>query len=148
MSERNIVGVLMATLMSGFVEFLDPLKWFMLLAVILILADMRFGIAAAKRRGERIRFSRAGRRTINKFVDYLCWIFLAGAIGKAFGLPFDMPVLPATVLLVIYGFEINSCYGNYFESRGQKVKLNIFKFFSKKADIIEVEEEKDEVKTE
>ena len=133
----------MATLMSGFMDFIEPLKWFMLLAVILIIADLRFGIAAAKKRGEQIRFSRAGRRTINKIVDYLCWILLAGAIGKAFGLPFDIPILPAIVLLVIYGFEINSCYGNYFEAHGKKVKVNIFKYFSKKADIIVVEEKEE-----
>ena len=124
-------------------DLIEPLKWFMLLAVILIIADLRFGIAAAKKRGEQIRFSRAGRRTINKIVDYLCWILLAGAIGKAFGLPFDIPILPAIVLLVIYGFEINSCYGNYFEAHGKKVKVNIFKYFSKKADIIDVEEKEE-----
>lgn len=126
--------------MSGFMDFIEPLKWFMLLALILIIADLRFGITAAKKRGEQIRFSRAGRRTINKIVDYLCWILLAGAIGKTFGTSLDMPILPAMVLLVIYGFEINSCYGNYFESRGKKVKVNIFKYFSKKTDIIETEE--------
>ena len=143
MGERNTIGAMMATLMSGFMDFIEPLKWFMLLAVILIIADLRFGIAAAKKRGEQIRFSRAGRRTINKIVDYLCWILLAGAIGKAFGLPFDIPILPAIVLLVIYGFEINSCYGNYFEAHGKKVKVNIFKYFSKKADIIDIEEKEE-----
>lgn len=141
MGERNTIGVLMATLMSGFMDFIEPLRWFMLLALILIIADLRFGISAAKKRGEQIRFSRAGRRTINKIVDYLCWILLAGAIGKAFGIPFDLPILPASVLLVIYGFEINSCYGNYFEAHGKKIKINIFKYFSKKADIIEAEDE-------
>ncbi len=141
MGERNTIGALMATLMSGFMDFIEPLRWFMLLALILIIADLRFGISAAKKRGEQIRFSRAGRRTINKIVDYLCWILLAGAIGKAFGIPFDLPILPASVLLVIYGFEINSCYGNYFEAHGKKIKINIFKYFSKKADIIEAEDE-------
>lgn len=140
MGERNTIAAMTATLMSEFMDFVAPLKWFMLLALILILADLRFGIEAAKKRGEIIRLSRAGRRTINKMVDYLCWVLLAGAIGKAFAIPFDMPILPAAVLLVIYGFEINSCYGNYFESRGKKIKINIFKFFSKKADIIEIEE--------
>lgn len=140
MGERNTISAMTATLMSEFMDFVEPLKWFMLLALILIVADLRFGIAAAKYRGEKIRFSRAGRRTINKIVDYLCWILLAGAIGKAFGVPFDIPLLPAIVLLVIYGFEINSCYGNYFESHGKHVKVDIFKFFRKKADIIDIEE--------
>lgn len=140
MGERNTISAMTATLMSEFMDFIEPLKWFMLLALILIIADLRFGISASKYRGEKIRFSRAGRRTINKIVDYLCWILLAGAIGKAFGVPFDIPVLPAIVLLVIYGFEINSCYGNYFEAHGKHVKVDIFKFFRKKADIIDIEE--------
>ena len=143
MGERNTIGAMMATIMSGVMDFIEPLKWFMLLAIILIFVDLRFGIAAAIKRGEKIRFSRAGRRTINKIVDYLCWILLAGAIGKAFGLPFDLPILPAIVLLVIYGFEINSCYGNYFEAHGKKIKVNIFKYFSKKTDIIDVEEKEE-----
>lgn len=73
-------------------------------------------------------------------VDYLCWILLAGAIGKTFGEPFDIPLLPSIVLLVIYGFEINSCYGNYFEAHGRHVKVDIFKFFRRKSDIIDIEE--------
>ena len=106
MSERNTISAMVSVFMSGFMDFIEPLKWFMLLALILIIVDLRFGIAASKKRGERIRFSRAGRRTINKMVDYLCWILLAGAIGKTFGEPFDIPLLPSIVLLVIYGFEI------------------------------------------
>lgn len=131
----------MATVfMSGFMDFIEPLKWFLLLGLILIFADLRFGIAAAKKRGEKIRISRAGRRTINKIVDYLCWILVAGAMGKAFGIPFNIPVLPAITLLVVCGLEINSVFMNYFEARGKKVKVNIFKYFAKKTDIIDVEE--------
>ncbi len=131
----------MATVfMSGFMDFIEPLKCFLLLGLILIFADLRFGIAAAKKRGEKIRISRAGRRTINKIVDYLCWILVAGAMGKAFGIPFNIPVLPAITLLVVCGLEINSVFMNYFEARGKKVKVNIFKYFAKKTDIIDVEE--------
>lgn len=130
----------MAIVMSGFMDLIGPLRWFMLLGIVLIFVDLRFGIAAAKKRGEKIRVSRAGRRTMNKIVDYLCWILLAGAIGKTFGISFDLPILPAIVLLVIYGFEINSCFGNYFEAHGKKVKVNIFKYLARKQDIIEVEE--------
>lgn len=126
--------------MSSFMDFIEPLKWFLLLGLILIFADLRFGIAAAKKRGEKIRISRAGRRTINKIVDYLCWILVAGAMGKAFGIPFNIPILPAITLLVVCGLEINSVFMNYFEARGKKVKVNIFKYFAKKSDIIDVEE--------
>lgn len=140
MDERNVINGMLAVVMSEFLDFLYPLRFFLLAAVILIMVDLRFGIEAAKVRGEKIRKSRAGRRTINKMVDYLCWILLAGALDKAFGIPFEIPLLPALVLLVVYGFEINSCYGNYFESHGKKVRVDIFKLFAKKTDIIEMED--------
>lgn len=141
MEDRNVIGGFMAAIMSGFLEFVEPLKWFFLLGLILIVVDLRFGVLAAKARGEKIRTSRAVRRTLNKIIDYLCWILVAGAMGKAFGLPFDVPILPAIVLLVIYGCEVNSCYGNYFEAHGKKIRINIFKFFARKADIIELDDE-------
>lgn len=148
MSERNNIGDVMATLMAGFIDFIEPLKYFLLLGMILILADLRFGISAAKKRGEKIRLSRAGRRTLNKMVDYLCWILLAGALDKAFGIPFAIPVLPAVILLIIFGLEVNSCYSNYFEARGEKIRINIFDFFKKKTTIIDIEEDEDETPTE
>jgi membrane protein required for beta-lactamase induction len=142
--ERNVIGAATSVLFSGMIDFIAPLKWFALLGFVLIIADLRFGVRAAKVRGEKIRISRAGRRTINKLVDYMCWVFLAAAINKAIVPHFDMPLLPAFVLLVVYGFEINSCYSNYFEARGKKFKIDIFKIFKKKIDIIEIEEEKNE----
>ena len=141
MDERSVIGGFVTAITCNLLDFIEPLKWFLLLGFVLILADLRFGILAAKKRGEKIRVSRATRRTVNKMIDYLCWIFVAGAMGKAFGIPFDVPILPSIVLLVVYGCEINSCYGNYFEAHGKKVKINIFKLFAKKADIIEVKDE-------
>ena len=139
MEERNVIGGVAATAMSGMIEFITPLKWFMLLAVIIIICDLRFGIRAAKHRKEVIRTSRAIRRSINKVIDYICWILLAGGMGNAFGIPLDMPIIPATVLLVIFCVEVNSCFNNYFESIGKPFKVDVFKFFKKKTDIIEVE---------
>jgi hypothetical protein len=138
--ERNIIGGVTTALFSGMIEFLAPLKWFALLGLVLIIADLWFGIGAAKKNGKNIRFSRAGRRTINKIIDYTCWVLLAAAINKAF-MPFSIPLLPELALLVVYGLEINSCYSNYFEARGKKMKIDIFKFFKKKMDIIEIKEE-------
>ena len=43
-------------------------------------------------------------------------------------------------LLVVYGCEINSCFNNYFEARGSKLRINIFKLFKNKSgDVIEPE---------
>lgn len=147
MHERNIINGVSATILSDIVTFFYPLKWFSLLAIFIVLADLRFGVKAAKKRGEVVRFSRAIRRTINKLVDYACWLFLAGAFGQAFGHFFDEKILPSLIMLVIFGVEINSCYSNYFEYHGKKVKVDIFKLFGKKTDIIEVEEEEENNKT-
>lgn len=137
MQERNVTSFGAITFM---LDFFEPLRWVLLLAIIIVCVDLRFGIRAARVRGEVIRTSRAIRRTINKIVDYACWILLAGVMGEAFGEPFGLPLLPLIVLLVIFGCEINSCFANYFESRGQKMKINIFKLFAKKTDIIEPED--------
>lgn len=141
MDERNVIGGITASVLSGFADFMSPLRWFLLLGLVLIIADLRFGIEAAQYRKEVIRTSRAIRRTVNKIIDYLCWIFVAGAMGEAFGNSFSIAFLPAVVMLVVYGIEINSCYTNYFEARGKKVRVNVFRFFAKKNDIIEIEEE-------
>jgi hypothetical protein len=138
--ERNVIGGMVGVAFSGMIDFLSPLKWFALLGLILIVADLRFGVQAAKSRGEKIRFSRAGRRTLNKLVDYICWVFLAAAADRAF-IDFSIPLLPGLVLLVVYGFEINSCFSNYFESRGKKMKVDFLGIFRKKTGIIEIEEE-------
>lgn len=143
MQERNVTSFGAITFM---LDFFEPLRWVLLLAIIIVCVDLRFGIRAARVRGEVIRTSRAIRRTINKIVDYACWILLAGVMGEAFGEPFGLPLLPLIVLLVIFGCEINSCFANYFESRGQKMKINIFKLFAKKTDIIEPEDINDKNK--
>ena len=136
MNSRNVIGAIMTTIMSGFMEFIEPLKWFLLLGFFLIIADLRFGIAASRKRGEQIRASRAGRRTINKMIDYICWILVAGAIGRAFGSSFNMTMLPAMTLIVVFGLEINSLFSNYCEAKGKKIKINVFKLL-KKTDIID-----------
>ena len=123
MNERNVVSGAVSVALSGMLDFLAPLKWLALLGLVLIIADLRFGVRAAKVRGETVRFSRAGRRTFNK---------------KAW-----RPSFAGACPAVIYGFEINSCYSNYFESRGKKIKVDFLSVFRKKMDIIEVKEEKE-----
>ena len=107
------------------------------------MADLKFGISAAKYRNEIVKRSRAVRRTLDKITNYCLWIILAYTFGQAFGQPFGIDLLPLIILLVIYGVELESIYVNYFAAKGKKVKVNVFKFFSKKNDIIEVEEKED-----
>lgn len=151
MQERNIVsGATSTGLLYSCWEFYRPLAPFMVLAIVLVVVDLKFGIAAANKRKrdaektgqnyEPVRFSRAGRRTLNKIADYICWVTLAGLFGQAFGQVLGIPALAAIILLVIYVLELSSCFSNYFEARGINKKVNLWNFFSKKLDIIEIEE--------
>lgn len=145
MHEKNIINGTFAVFLSGFFEFLEPLKWLALCGIILIVADLRFGVMASKKRGETIRTSRAVRRSINKLIDYTCWVLLACALEHTFAEPFHIPLLPTLVMLVVYGVEINSIFANYFEYKGLNLKVDIFKFFKKKTnDIIDIEEVKND----
>lgn len=140
MNERNVINGTLASYLAWAADLVSPIRWFLLAALALVLADLKFGIDAARHRGEVIRKSRAVRRSINKIIDYICWILVATSFGQAFGTPFGIPVLPAIVLLVVYGCEINSCFNNYFEAHGSRLRINIFKWFKGKSDIIAPDE--------
>lgn len=140
MQERNIINGFTAVVLGPLADFYSALTPYLVLAIILIVFDLRWGLAKARKNGEVVRTSRAWRRTINKLVDYICWVTLAGMFGKAFGEVLGIPLLAVIMMIVIYGIELNSCYNNYFEARGIKKTVNVFKFFKKKAEIIEPEE--------
>ena len=125
MQKRNVINGAMAVLLSPLVDFYTALAPFLIGALVLIIADTRFGVEASIKRGERFRTSRMMRRMINKFVDYICWITLAGVIGNAFGTTLGAPILSALILAVIYGIELTSCFNNYFEFKGINKQINI-----------------------
>lgn len=128
MQERNIISAATAAVISPLVEFYGHLLPFLLLALVLIFVDSRFGIRAARVRGEKIRPSRKWRRAINKLVDYICWVTLAGMMGQTFGEVLGIPILSMLTLTIVYGIEITSCFNNYFEYKGINKKFNLFKF--------------------
>lgn len=129
--ERNVIPAVVATALSPFIEGWQYLIVWLILACTLILGDLRFGIMAARKRGEKIRSSRAIRRTINKLVDYLCWVSIAMVMGSTFGNIFGVPVLAAIIMVIVCAVELSSIFDNYFEYRGLKKKFNVWKFFSK-----------------
>ena len=140
MQDRNVIGGATATFISPFVDFYQNLAPFLLLALVLIIVDSRFGIRASKVRGEKIRPSRMWRRAINKFVDYICWVTLAGMIGNTFGLSLHIPLFSIIVLCIVYGIELTSIFNNYFEYKGLKKKFNGLKFFAKLLNKPEIED--------
>jgi len=127
----------------GLFEFFMFSKWLLVAAFALTITDLKFGIDAAKKRKEIIKRSRAIRRTLNKICSYVLWVILAYTFGQAFK-PFGIDLLPLVILLVIYIVELESIYVNYFAAKGIKAKVNLRAFFSKKMDIIDIEDKKDD----
>lgn len=131
MHERNIIGGFTAAVLSPFVEGWQQMLWFLLLAIVLIIGDLRFGIAAAKKRGENIRPSRAVRRSLNKLVDYICWLSIATIVGINFGSVFGLPLLSVIIMAVVCIIEMSSIIDNYLEYKGIKQKVNIIKLIAR-----------------
>ena len=131
MQDRNVIAGATAAVISPLVDFYSKLLPFLMLAIALIVIDSRFGILASRKRGEAIRSSRAVRRAINKLVDYICWVTLAGMIGQTFGAAFHIPLLAVIVMCIVYSIELTSIFNNYFFYKGINKKFNGWKFFSK-----------------
>lgn len=140
MQERNVLSGTTAVVFSSFVEGWESLAIWVVVAFVLVLADLRFGVRAALKRGEKVRKSRVIRRTINKMVDYICWISIAWVLGNSFGRIFNIPILAAVIMLVACLVEISSILDNYFEYRGLNKRFNAWKFFSKLFRIPEIAE--------
>lgn len=151
MHERNIIGGFTAAVLSPFVEGWQQMLWFLILAVILILGDLRFGIAAAKKREEKIRPSRAVRRSLNKLVDYICWLSIATVVGVNFGSVFGLPLLSVIIMAVVCIIEMSSIIDNYLEYKGIKKKVNVIKLIArifKKPELEDVLEPAEEIQEE
>ena len=105
-------------------------------SLVLIALDLIYGVKAAKYRGERVRMSTALRRTTTKIFTYLCWMILASTVA----LSFQVMWLEWIILGAVYINELASVVGNYYETKGLKVKwanvINVFiKWFGKKHDV-------------
>ena len=143
MIETSVIKGAMASVLAVVGELYYPLRWLMLLAFVLIILDLRWGVAAARMRGEDVQFSRAGRRTINKMIDYFCWATVAGLIEAALFNKFSIQGIPIGQLLLmifIFAFEIDSVYSNYCEARSIKKRWDILKWVSKKTSLEKVEQ--------
>lgn len=137
MSEsNNLFSATMAALGMILGDFYGHLAPWLLLGMVLVFVDLRFGLLAAKARKENIRPSRALRRTLNKMVDYLCWVTLAEVCSRTFGITIGAPVVSMSILFIIYGIELNSCVNNYLEYKDIKKKWNFFKLVNKE-DLLE-----------
>lgn len=139
---NNIFATAVTAIGAVIADFYSHLAPWLLLGMVLVLVDLRYGVLAARRRGENIRFSRAWRRTINKMLDYLCWVTVAELISRTFAVSLGVPVVSISMLFVIYGIEVSSCVNNYFEYKGIRKRFNFWKLLNRKEIDDAIEEEK------
>lgn len=131
------------------VAVLYDLRWGLLLIVALITADFWFGIAASLRRKEEFRFSRAGRRTCNKFTEYFTFLVVGALLGLAIFEPLGVAghVATAGVCLGLGClWEVDSIAGHVCELHGIQTRFSVKRFLiallkKKAADVGEAVEE-------
>lgn len=135
MTETVVQTSTTAILTSIFYQALaDSIIW-LVIAAVAIVCDLFFGCEAAKRRGERVRLSRAVRRTGNKACEYLCWVMLS----ITFSIGFAAEWLKYAIFAIIYGNELSSCLSNYFAAKGKHISFNIFALLGRRLGLEELE---------
>lgn len=106
----------------------EILPWLCLCIPFLVL-DLIYGIRAARYRKDKVRFSTAIRRTVDKFVSYIMWVTAAVMMSSLF----EVSWLDKVVLAVVYGNEFISIVGNYLETKGIELSfLGVWKLIIRK----------------
>ena len=140
MNTHNIGQVVIwSVLAQEFLTVVHDLRWMIVFCIVLILTDFWWGWrenkmhrekAKTKREREkyRFRFSTAGRRTLNKFVDYATYLLIGSISGLAITEPLGICSHTVTAAIGLgFGclFEISSIVGHIAQVRGVNIKLNL-----------------------
>lgn len=137
-----------SVVMTAFLaEVIADMLPFLIVAVIVILVDLIFGIRAAQHRKEEVRWSRAFRRTVSKMFEYVCWVTLSSSLAVAF----KFPALEWIILGAVILNEVVSIASNWCEMHGIRIKgLNIPKLIGEKVglDLSEVKITFDDIEDE
>ena len=104
------------------------LRWMVAFIFSLVVADFWFGVKASLARKEKFRFSRAGRRTCNKFCDYIVYLIVGALFGMAIFEPLGI-CSHTTAAAVCLGlgclWEIDSIMEHVCTLHGIKKKFSI-----------------------
>lgn len=115
------------------------LRWAIVFCIVLIVTDFWWGWRENKKhlndaktpeekKKYKFHFSLAGRRTLNKFVDYTTYLLLGCVAGLAVTEPMGICSHTVTAALGIgFGclFEISSIVGHVAVVKGVNIKLNL-----------------------
>lgn len=119
---KSITATALAAELGGLVY---DLRWLLLAALSLVVADLFFGAWCAIADGDKVRFSRALNRTLAKIVGYLCYILVGGAAGMAVGEPFGVPSVKVAAVIggLVLLMELSSVVGHVTHLHGWKVDV-------------------------
>lgn len=90
----------------------------LIIAGIIVIMDLYYGVKAAKKRGEEVRSSRAIRRTVAKIFEYFCWTVMACALTVVF----DAKWIDETVIAIVLATESLSLVGNALYCKGYQIR--------------------------
>lgn len=114
------------------------LRWMIVFSLVLIVVDFWWGCRESKERFRRcgderykIRKSRAGRRTVNKLIDYLSYLLIGCVLGLAITEPLGLMNHTATSAIGLGAgclFEVDSIIDHICYVHGIEKRFNIWKF--------------------
>ncbi len=110
-------------------EVVFELRWMLVFIIVMIVADFVLGIIdSVVKRGEDFRFSRAGRRTMCKFIEYNSYLVLGFMMGLAILQPagicnYTISAMCGLGLAII--FEFDSIMEHICVIHGIKNKVSI-----------------------
>ena len=110
---------------------LYDLRWMLVFIVVLVMADFWFGVSESLQRREHFRFSRAGRRTCNKVMDYLTYLLTGAIMGMAIFEPLGWANHVTTAAIGL-GFgclwELDSIIGHVCALHGVSNRFSVKRF--------------------
>lgn len=110
-------------------EVVFELRWMLAFIIVMIVADFVLGIIdSVVKRGEDFRFSRAGRRTMCKFIEYNSYLVLGFMLGMAILQPagicnYTISAMCGLGLAIV--FEFDSIMEHVCNIHGIKNKVSI-----------------------
>lgn len=110
-------------------EVVFELRWMLAFIIVMIVADFVLGIIdSVVKRGEDFRFSRAGRRTMCKFIEYNSYLVLGFMLGLAILQPagicsYNISAMCGLGLAIV--FEFDSIMEHICVIHGIKNKVSI-----------------------
>lgn len=131
---QYIKALFIAFMATDLAQIVAESKWLLLAILLCVIADYRFAkgecnkrLAEAKEKGDNEgikantwRTSRAKRRTVSKFVDYLVWVSVGMILGAAILTPFNLPRIwgGAVATAIACLCEVQSLAGHFLFLRG------------------------------